>query len=123
MAAKTLELAAGKGAQFWVYISPNNDTAKVVTKWSVTYTHQDSNWIGTITSADPQEILQTPGLSGLFDVKVEAAGADWGPTEIHPSEGGPVIGCNDNCGSFVGIVADAGGKGATYWTTWDAICS
>jgi hypothetical protein len=123
MAARTLELAKGKGAQFWVYISPQNNTASVVTKWSVTYTHKDSNWVGTITSDNPTEILQTPGLSGLFDVKAQASGPDFGPVELHPSEGGPVIGCNDNCSSFVGILADPDGKGASYWTTWDAICA
>ncbi len=123
MTTRTLELAAGKGAQFWVYISPQNNTSSVVTKWSVKFTHKDSNWTGALTSDNPHETLQTPGLSGLFAVEVEASGPGWGPGAIQPSEGGPQIGRNDNCSSFVGLLADPSGKGATYWTTWDAICS
>jgi hypothetical protein len=32
------------------------------------------------------------------------------------------IGCNTNCASMVGIVANPDGHSANYWTTWDAYC-
>lgn len=119
---QTLEL--GGGAQFWAYVSPQNDTAEWVTKWEVRLEQTDGNWAGTITSERPQEILQTPELSGVFNVRVTASGPKFGPTTLDPlPDSKPDIGCNSNCAAMVGIVATADGDGANYWTTWDAICS
>jgi hypothetical protein len=71
--------------------------------------------------------LQTPGLSGEFQLEVTAIvgpNPEWqtlGPTE--GSQPG-VIGCNENCASMIGIVVDPNDPSkAYYWTTWDAFCS
>ena len=118
----TLEL--GDGARFWAYISPMYDTAANVTEWSVTITQQDGNWTGTITSADPYAQLQTPHLSGMFNVTVTGSGPNMPEKTLGPQEGSSShIGCNSNCASMVGIVStDESGTDAEYWTTWDAIC-
>jgi hypothetical protein len=122
MAKYTIEL--GKGARFWAYISPQNNTAKNVTDWSVTITQQGGNWTGTITSVNPQENLQTPGLSGVFDVVVRASGPNMPAQDLHPQAGtNPNVGCNSNCVAMVGIVStDPEGTGAEYWTVWNAYC-
>ncbi|XBQ17680.1 MAG: hypothetical protein ABL308_07300 [Oceanicaulis sp.] len=119
---RKLEVGAAKGAQFWAYISPSNDTADVLTDWEITLTQKDGNWTGKMSKTGDQH-LQTPGLSGEFDVKVVASGKGWGPTELQASGSPSDIGCNANCASMVGIVASKDGKSATYWTTWDAFCS
>lgn len=69
------------GAQFWVYISPFNDTARYVTEWKIRFEQEDGSWSGTITPDNPQETLQTPGLSGVFKVTVTAGLGDK-PIEI-----------------------------------------
>ncbi|MGJ3233092.1 MAG: hypothetical protein ACFE0P_14980 [Oceanicaulis sp.] len=120
--SRTLEVGADKGAQFWAYISPSNNTAQVLTDWEITLTQKDGDWTGKMSKNGDQQ-LQTPGLSGVFDVKVVASGNGWGPTELQAKGSPSDVGCNSNCASMVGIVADQGGGGATYWTTWDAICS
>jgi hypothetical protein len=117
------EVTLGNGAQFWAYISPQNDTAKYVHDWTVTFSQ--GGWTGSISSNDSSPTLQTPGLSGVFNVKVTAkVGAVLQPRTLEPQEGSnPDIGCNSNCASMVGIVATPGGANANYWTTWDAICN
>jgi hypothetical protein len=118
-----MALEVGKGAKFWAYISPSNNTAKAVTKWSVTIAQKDGNWIGTITSANPYEQLQTPGLSGVFNVKVTGSGPKMPEHQLTPQAGSnPDIGCNSNCAAMVGIVATPDGTDANYWTVWDAYC-
>lgn len=120
MAKRILEV--GGGARFWAYISPQNDTAKNVTKWAVNF--EQGNWAGSITSENPQEILQTPGLSGIFNVKVMASGPRFKWHELTPQAGTKpgVIGCNSNCAAMVGIVSTPDGSDANYWTVWDAFC-
>ena len=116
------QVELGKGAQFWAYISGQNNTPKVVHKWEVRL--QQGNWSGTITSDNPQQILQTPGLSGLFDVVVTAAVAGLAPKQLTPQAGSkPNIGCKSNCAAMVGIVATPDGLNANYWTVWDAFCN
>ena len=111
----------GGGAQFWAYISPSNNTSSYVTTWKVTISTDD--WAGTITSDNPTEQLKTPGLSGTFNVQVMAEGPEFSWQELTNVSWSPAdIGCNSNCASMVGIVATEDGKGANYWTTWDAIC-
>jgi len=118
------KVTLGNGAQFWAYISPSNNTSQYVTEWSVTLQQQDGNWQGTITSANPQQILQTPGLSGVFNVTVTASGPNMSERQLTPQAGSnPNVGCNSNCAAMVGIVADPGGGDAHYWTVWDAFCS
>ena len=117
-----LELNNSKGAVFWAYISPHHDTSKVVTEWSITISQ--GRWSGAITSAHPTRQLQTPELSGLFNLEVTASGPGFPETTLKPQSGVlKGIGCNANCASMVGIVALAGGGGAEYWTTWDAMCN
>jgi hypothetical protein len=119
-----VEGSLGGGAQFWAYISPQNNTDKVVHHWEVRLQQQDGNWSGTITYENPQQILQTPNLSGLFNVEVTASIAGLAPRRLTPQAGSkPNIGCNSNCAAMVGIVASPDGMNAYYWTTWDAICS
>jgi hypothetical protein len=118
------EIVLGNGAQFWAYISSQNETEKYVKDWSVKFEQQDGNWSGTITSDNPYVNLQTPGLSGLFNVTVTATvGAVLQPRTLSPQAGSkPNIGCNSNCAAMVGIVATPGGANAEYWTVWDAYC-
>ncbi len=121
------ELKLGGGAQFWVYISPQNKTSEMITKWRVTFSQ--GKWHGVISSDDPTQQLQTPNLSGIFDIKVELHSGSTGTWRQIPPQTGSYneIGCNSNCASMVGIVADSvdpaiGAINAHFWTTWDALC-
>lgn len=117
------KLTLGNGAQFWVYISPQNNTSQNVTKWSVKFEQKDGNWTGVINSDNPQEVLQTPNLSGIFNVTVMASGPGFNEKKLNwKIESKPDIGCNQNCASMVGIVSNENGKDAHYWTVWDAFC-
>lgn len=117
------KVVLGNGALFWAYVSPQNNTDKVVTKWAVTLQQLNGNWSGTITSDNPTQQLQTPGLSGIFKVTVVASGPSFGPITLAPQAGSKAdVGCNSNCAAMVGIVANAEGNGAEYWTVWDAFC-
>ncbi|AEA44412.1 hypothetical protein [Fluviicola taffensis] len=118
----------GNGAQFWVYLSPQNDTAKMITTWKVTFSQ--GNWSDSISSEDPTKQIQTPNLSGIFDIQVELLSGSTGTWRAIPAQQGSTnqIGCNSNCSSMVGIVADStnpapGAINAQFWTTWDALCS
>lgn len=123
------ETKLGGGAQFWVYLSPQNNTSEVVKGWEVKFTQ--GNWSETITSENPTKQIQTPNLSGDFNIEVTEMDFSTNPARriSIPAQAGSrnVIGCNSNCASFVGIVADEkpliGGPNAQFWTTWDALCS
>lgn len=122
------QVRLGNGAQFWVYLSPQNDTSKMISTWRVTFSQ--GNWSDTISSEDPTKQIQTPNLSGIFDIKVELLSGSTGTwCQIPPKQGSNnEIGCNSNCASMVGIVADSinppiGAINAHFWTTWDAMCS
>jgi hypothetical protein len=117
-------LNCNDGAQFWAYISPQNDTSTWVTEWSVTISEKTGDWSQTITSNDPYEVIQTPGLSGVFDVEVMVSGPNITTTrrigclpDSHAD-----VGCNSNCAAMIGIVASQDGTDAHYWTVWDAKC-
>ncbi len=123
------DIKLGGGAQFWVYLSPQNNTANVVKGWSVKFTQ--GNWTDSISSDNPTKQIKTPGLSGIFNIEVtELDYSTNPPRRINiPAQAGSKneIGCNSNCSSFVGIVADEksllGGSSAQFWTTWDALCT
>jgi hypothetical protein len=123
------QMKLGGGAQFWVYLSPDNNTANVVKGWSVTFSQ--GNWHDSITSENPTKTIQTPNLSGMFNIKVQEMDYSTNPPRMVDIPATPpsnnTIGCNSNCASFVGILADAkpkmGGPDATFWTTWDALCT
>lgn len=116
------EVELGGGAQFWAYISPQNDTAKYVTKWAVKL--QQGNWSASITSDNPTKTLKTPNLSGLFTVTVTASGPNFKEKQLKPcADSKPNIGCNSNCSSMIQIVANETHNDACYITTWDAICN
>ncbi|KMQ64480.1 hypothetical protein ACM46_09420 [Chryseobacterium angstadtii] len=121
------QLQLGNGAQFWVYLSPQNDTSKMISTWRVTFSQ--GNWSDFISSENPTKQIQTPNLSGIFDIKVELLSGSTGTwRQIPPQQGSNnEIGCNSNCASMVGIVADSmnpfpGAINAHFWTTWDAMC-
>ncbi|WP_027387443.1 hypothetical protein [Chryseobacterium gregarium] len=121
------QVQLGGGAQFWVYISPQNDTVKMITQWKVTFSQ--GNWSDMISSENPTQQIKTPGLSGVFDIKVEMLSGSTGTWRAIPAQQGSEnkIGCNANCASMVGIVADStspapGAINAHFWTTWDAFC-
>ncbi|BBM02903.1 hypothetical protein [Microbulbifer sp. GL-2] len=124
------QITLGDGAKFWVYISPENSTNKVVKGWSVTFSKGD--WTGKITSDNPTAWVQAadPPLSGEFKVSVYEINYSTNPPieiPVPPSNGSSnTIGCNRNCASMVGIVANEtttpGAANSTFWTTWDAIC-
>ena len=112
-----------EGAQFYVYLSPEHDTSSYVTQWAVEIQARDNNWSGTITSDAPHETLQTPGLSGLFDVTVVAEGPHFDKKQLDVLSGcKPNIGCRSVCTSMVQILATKGGHDAHYCTVWDAFC-
>jgi hypothetical protein len=122
------QINLGGGAQFWVYLSPQNDTEKMITTWRVTFSQGD--WQDSITSENPRKNLQTPELSGIFQIKIEVLSASTGNwQEIPPLPGSAnEIGCNSNCMSMVGIAADStspppGSINAKFWTVWDALCN
>ena len=120
----TVPLTLGNGAKFWAYVSPQNHTSTNVTSWSVTIQQQGGNWSGKITSKNPYQQLQTPGLSGIFNVTVEASGPKFKEKKLTPQSGSkPDVGCNSNCAAMIGIVSNPDGTDANYWTVWDAICS
>lgn len=129
LANSTGTLTLGGGAQFWVYLSPQNNTAQIVKGWSVTLSQ--GNWSDSITSENPTKQIQTPNLSGLFDITITELDFSTHPPRtiaipaLPPSTN--QIGCNANCASMIGIVANAhsllGGPNAQFWTTWDAMCS
>ena len=122
--ANVENLSLGQGAKFWVYVSPSSNTASNVAQWSVIVEQPGSGWIGTITSDNPAQELQTPGLSGTFNVTVRASGPKFAEkTLTHTSDSTADIGCNANCAAMIGIVSNADGTDANYWTVWDAICS
>lgn len=129
LANSSSKVQLGGGAQFWVYLSPQNNTAEVVKGWSVTLSQ--GNWSDTITSENPTKQIQTPNLSGLFDIEItEMDFSTKPPRKVNIPAKAPStnqIGCNSNCSSMVGIVADEkpllGGANAHFWTTWDALCS
>ncbi len=113
----------GDGAQFWAYVSPENETSKYVAKWQVRFEQAEANWTGIIDSDNPEEILQTPNLSGIFKVTVRVSGHEFEEKILTPKPGSnPDICCSSNCTAIVGIVATEGGFGVNYWTTWNAIC-
>ena len=121
------ELKLGGGAQFWAYLSPKNNTAKMITNWEVTISQ--GSWSATVNNKNPTKQIQTPGLSGLFNVSVRVLSGSTGLwQEIPPLSGSKnQIGCNSNCASMVGIVATSihppvGSINAKFWTTWDALC-
>jgi len=118
------QVELGGGAQFWAYISPQNNTAQVLTSWAVTLEQTDGNWTGTISSANPQQTLQTPNLSGVFNVRVRVSLKQMVELDCQPlPDTNPNVGCNANCAAMVGIVATPDGQNANYWTVWDAFCS
>ncbi len=114
----------GGGAQFWAYVSPQHETEKYVTKWMVKLEQKNGNWSDFISSDEPEKILQTPNLAGVFRVRVTASGPLFKEKQLTnlPSSK-PDVGCNSNCFAMVGIVATADGQNAHYWTVWDAFCS
>lgn len=121
------QLQLGGGAQFWVYLSPQNNTAKMISTWRVTFSQ--GNWSDSISSENPTKQIQTPNLSGIFNITVELLSGSTGTwRQIPPQQGSyNEIGCNSNCASMVGIVADStspapGAINAHFWTTWDAMC-
>jgi hypothetical protein len=111
----------GKGAYFWVYLSPQNKTAEIVKDWTVTLSQP--GWSASISSREHPPVLQTEGRSGVFDVKVIwRQPPDAVIVALRPSPGSkPNIGCNENCAAMIGIVANLDGP-PTYWTVWDAFC-
>jgi hypothetical protein len=122
--AATADAGGPGGASFGVDLSPRNGTASVVTQWSVRIEQRQGTWSGTITSANPAEILQTPGLSGMFDVTVVASGPHLPEKQLKPVPGSRAdLGCQAQCRALAGIIATPDGTDAEYWTTWDAVCA
>jgi len=64
----------GGGAQFWGHLCPQTETLKFLKTWEVTIKQKDGDWFGIINSDDPKKVLQTPNLSGTFEVTVKASG-------------------------------------------------
>jgi len=105
----------GAGARFVLYVSAAVKEAKPKAVFRAHLTQ--GNWSGTVSSEDP--ILQTDGMSGNFELKVDYSEppADF----IAPLDGPSDIGCNENCFSIIEIRID--GEKLFYETVWDAGCS
>ena len=118
------QMKLGGGAQFWVYVSPSNDTARYLNKWQVKIEQQDESWSGIITSENPRQSLQTPGLSGIFKLTVVAELYNGAVAiQLQPQAGSQSdVGCDANCAAMIGIVLAPGGGIAKYWTVWNAFC-
>ncbi len=122
------QINLGGGAQFWVYLSPQNETKDRVKGWSVTFSQ--GNWSDTIDANNPTKVIKTPNLSGIFDIEITETDYSTNPPRKVAIPAKPPstnkIGCNSNCAAMVGIVANedriVGGVNATFWTTWDALC-
>ena len=105
-----------------------NQTKEQLKGWAVTFSQ--GNWSDSITSNNPTKTIKTPNLSGTFNLEVTKIDTSTLPPRVinipaakHSSN---IIGCNTNCASMVGIVAQAdpafGSANAEFWTTWDAMC-
>ena len=106
------------GVPFTVYLSPSNDTAQWITHWSVSV--QNSDWTGTVTSADPVPVLHGPaGMGGTFNVTVLASGPNLSQQEL-TSQSGNQVSCNSDCQVLVGILAEPMGYGGSFW--FEVIC-
>lgn len=121
-----VNIPLGGGAQFWAYISSQNHTDQVVTRWRIHLEHTTSDWMGDITSDNPQTLLKTPGLFGVFNVTVTAAGPHLPEGKVKLLEDDPPcyyrpdIACSPDNAGMIGIVATADGAQARYWTVSDA---
>jgi hypothetical protein len=113
----------GSGAYFWIYLSPQHETEKVITDWTVTLTQGDKIW--SIHSTDPEPTLKTLGGSGVFEVRVEWRNPETKVVQLLKPlpESKPEIGCNENCAGMIGLLAPGEGEEAGYWTVWDAFCN
>ena len=108
------------GASFGAYLSPENTTASMLAQWSVRIAQRDGSWSGSITSQQPGEVLQTPDLSGIFDVIVVASGPRMPEKQLAPlRESRADISCESHRRAMVGIVAAPDGTDAAYWTVWN----
>jgi len=116
-------VAAAPGAKFVAYVSPQNQTAQRVTKWEIHIQARGGSWQGTMSSGGSMS-LQTPKLSGIFNVRVIASGPNMPEKQLSPKPDSRAdIGCNNNCTGIIGIIASPDGKDAHYWTVWDAVCT
>lgn len=121
-----IKLGDGDGVQFWAYVSPQRDTERIITKWKVHLEHTTSNWMGDITSDDPEAILRTPDLSGVFTVKVTASGPNMSERTLKLLEDDPGstyrpdIECCPGHAGMIGIVATLDGSDGRYWTVSNA---
>lgn len=116
--------AQGSGAAFWTYLPPRNNTQQMVTQWSVRIEQRDGSWSGSMTSAQPAQILRAAGVSGMFDVIVVASGPHMAEKQLVPLPGYRAdVRCGAGCRAMVGIVAAPDGADAEYWTAWDAVCA
>jgi hypothetical protein len=114
--------AIATGAQFWVHISPQHNTEQWIHQWEVRFELGD--WSGSISSDNPQEILQTPGLSGIFTVTVTGSGPNMPRKMLTPlDDNTPQVRCRGNCAAMIGIIAAEEGNDAHFWTVWDALCN
>jgi phospholipase C len=110
------------GASFGAYLAPENTTSVMLTHWSARITSRDGSWSGSITSEQPGEILQTPDLSGVFDVTVVASGPHMPEKQLAPlRESRADISCDSHHRAMVGIVAAPDGRDAEYWTAGNTV--
>jgi hypothetical protein len=120
-AAQTTIPPTGSGATFWVYVSPQNQTAKFIRHWRVEISR--SGWRRVISSENPQVQVHAPRLAGEFAVKVLASGPKFQHQQLPVQPGGRAsLMCSSNCDCVVGIIANQDGVGGVYWTVSDAIC-
>lgn len=61
----------GNGAQFWIYVLPQNETLNYVTKWLLVI--EQGDWAGFTDSENPKKKLHAPNLSDIFKVTVIAS--------------------------------------------------
>ncbi len=111
-----------KGAEILGYSSPTNDTDKRFPDWKIEVSQ--GNYEDLITPYNNP--LQTPGLSGEFQVRVFVRCPETGEYLLWKDKEGNetgVVGVGENC---IGMVifyalAETGCEG-TYYTVYNAVC-
>lgn len=110
------------GARFWVSISPQKNTVDVVKNWIVTFSQ--GSWKESITFKNPTKQIQTPNLSGEFNIIITKSDTSLNLARtvnipaLPPSKN--IINCDSNCDLMVGIIAHEDSSfcsvNARFWT-------
>lgn len=119
------DFVPGGGAQFWVYISGQNNTKEILKTWRVRIEHETSDWCVQITDKEPIQMIHTPNLFGKFFVHVYASGTTFEEKQLDLKDDptirhDPNVSCRVDNAGMIGITVTENGKDAEYWTISNA---